>query len=134
VQAGIVPGYLVTVIWWRELGVTGLRTLVAARRKVLAADKWGKAKTLLQAVAVGMGMLVYAGQNTLNAVDIDWRMRLESGGWWGDLLARLLDTNAIPYWLMFLAAVLSLISGIRYFRVNWEIVCEELEEAERVEG
>ena len=134
VQAGLVPGWMITVIWWRELAVTGLRTLVASRSKVLAADKWGKIKTVLQAVAVVVGMLVYATQNTLNAASPDWRMQLENLNWWGELLARLLDTNALTYWLMFVAAVVSLVSGIRYFRVNWGIVCEELEEAERVES
>jgi CDP-diacylglycerol--glycerol-3-phosphate 3-phosphatidyltransferase len=133
VQAGLVPGWMITVIWWRELAVTGLRTLVAARSRILAADKWGKIKTVLQAVAVVVGMLVYCSQNTLNAASADWRMQLENSGWWGDFWARLLDTNALAYWLMFLAAVVSLFSGIRYFRVNWEIVCEELEEAERAE-
>ena len=134
VQAGLVPGWMITVIWWRELAVTGLRTLVAARSKVLAADKWGKVKTVLQAVAIVVGMLVYVVQNSLNAASPDWRMGLENSGWRGDLMARLLDTNALTYWLMFLAAVVSLVSGIRYFRVNWGLVCEELEEAERVEG
>jgi CDP-diacylglycerol--glycerol-3-phosphate 3-phosphatidyltransferase len=134
VQAGLVPGWMITVIWWRELAVTGLRTLVAARSKVLAADKWGKIKTVLQAVAVVVGMLIYATQNSLNASSADWRMQLENSGWWGDFWARLLDTNALTYWLMFVAAVVSLFSGIRYFRVNWGIVCEELEEAERAES
>lgn len=134
VQAGLVPGWMIIVIWWRELAVTGLRTLVAARSRVMAADKWGKIKTVLQGVAIVVGMLVYVVQNTLNAASPDWRMGLENTSWRGELLARLLDTNALTFWLMFIAAVVSLISGIRYFRVNWGLVCEELEEAERVES
>jgi CDP-diacylglycerol--glycerol-3-phosphate 3-phosphatidyltransferase len=134
VQAGLVPGWMITVIWWRELAVTGLRTLVAARSKVMAADKWGKIKTVLQSIAIVVGMLLYVTQNTLNASNPDWRMSLENMNWWGEWLARLLDTSALTYWLMFVAAVVSLYSGIRYFSVNWGIVCEELEEAERVES
>jgi hypothetical protein len=34
---------------------------------------------------------------------------------------------------MFVATILSLWSGIRYFRINWAVICLELEEAERVE-
>ncbi len=134
VDVGIVWGWMVVVIWWRELAVTGLRTLVATRSKVLAADKWGKIKTVLQVVAVVAGMILYVVQNTLNHSSPGWKLRLELSSWWGEGLGMLMDTRAIPLGLMFLAVVVSLVSGIRYFRVNWEIVCEELEEAERVES
>lgn len=133
VQLGLVPGWMIVVIWWRELAVTGLRTLVAARRIVMAADNWGKAKTVLQVVAVVGGMLVYCLQNTLNAYMVDWRLRLENYGSGGELAARILDTNAVPYWAMLAAAVLSLVSGVHYFQKNWPIICLELEDAERVD-
>jgi CDP-diacylglycerol--glycerol-3-phosphate 3-phosphatidyltransferase len=133
VQVGLVPGWMVVLIWWRELAVTGLRTLVAARRTVLAADSWGKAKTVLQVLAVVSGMLVYFLQNTLNRLAEDWRFRLEGAGALGELGARVLDTNAVPYWTMFAAMILSLWSGIRYFRKNWEVVCQELEDAQRAD-
>jgi CDP-diacylglycerol--glycerol-3-phosphate 3-phosphatidyltransferase len=133
VQIGLVPGWMIVIIWWRELAVTGLRTLAATRQSVLAADNWGKAKTVAQVAAVVSGMLVYLLQNTLNSAMGDWRVRLEAQGLAGEWVARVLDTNAIPYWLMFTATVLSLWSGIRYFRENWEAVCLELENAERAE-
>lgn len=134
VQVGLVPGWMIVLIWWRELAVTGLRTLVATRRSVLAADSWGKAKTVLQIVAVVGGMLVFFLQNTLNTAAPDWRLSLENAGVGGELAARILDTNAVPYWTMFAATILSVWSGIRYFRKNWETVCRELEEAEKVEA
>jgi CDP-diacylglycerol--glycerol-3-phosphate 3-phosphatidyltransferase len=134
VQVGLVPGWMIVLTWWRELAVTGLRTLVAARRTVLAADNWGKAKTVFQIVAVVGGMLVYCLQNTLNASMQDWRLHLENAGPGGELAARILDTNAIPYWAMFAATILSLWSGIRYFSKNWSVICLELEEAERVDA
>lgn len=134
VQVGLVPGWMIVVIWWRELAVTGLRTLVATRRTVLAADRWGKLKTVLQAVAVIVGLLLYVVQNTLNDASDGWRLGLENSGAWGELAARILDTNALPYWLMFIATVVSLASGVRYFRVNWELVCQELEDADRAEA
>jgi CDP-diacylglycerol--glycerol-3-phosphate 3-phosphatidyltransferase len=133
VQIGLVPGWMIVVIWWRELAITGLRTLAATRRSVMAADNWGKAKTVLQVAAVISGMVVYILQNTLNSNMADWRLRLEGQGAAGEWAARILDTNAIPYWLMFGAMVLSLFSGIRYFSNNWEAVCLELESAERSE-
>ncbi len=133
VQIGLVPGWMIVVIWWRELAVTGLRTLVATRRTILAADSWGKAKTVLQVAAVISGLILYLLQNTLNTSMPDWRLRLEAQGVGAEWVARFLDTNAIPYWLMFAATILSLWSGIRYFSQNWEAVCLELENAERAE-
>jgi hypothetical protein len=78
-------------------------------------------------------MLLYLLQNTLNGLAEDWRLRLEAQGTAGEWAARIIDTNALPYWLMFAATILSLWSGIRYFRKNWEAVCRELEDAERAE-
>ena len=134
VQVGLVPGWMVVLIWWRELAVTGLRTLVATRRTVLAADSWGKAKTLLQVFTVVLSMMVYFLQNTLNQADEAWRIHWEAAGPLGELAARILDSNAIPFWTMFAATILSVWSGIRYFRKNWEAVCLELEEAEKGEA
>jgi CDP-diacylglycerol--glycerol-3-phosphate 3-phosphatidyltransferase len=134
VQVGLVPGWMVVLIWWRELAVTGLRTLVAARRTVLAADAWGKAKTFSQVVAIVGGMLVYFLQNTLNATMPDWRLHLENVGPGGELCARILDTNAVPLWTMLIATALSLWSGINYFWKNWALICLELEEAEKVDA
>ncbi|HTB23110.1 MAG TPA: CDP-diacylglycerol--glycerol-3-phosphate 3-phosphatidyltransferase [bacterium] len=134
VQVGLVPGWMIVVIWWRELAVTGLRTLVAARRTVLAADAWGKAKTFSQVVAIVGGMLVYFLQNTLNATLPDWRLHLENVGPGGELCARILDTNAVPLWTMLIATALSLWSGINYFWKNWSLICLELEEAEKVDA
>jgi CDP-diacylglycerol--glycerol-3-phosphate 3-phosphatidyltransferase len=135
VQEAIVPGWMVVLTWWRELAVTGLRTLVATRRTVLAADSWGKVKTVLQVVAVIAGMLVYALRKTLDAYyrsPNGWQYDLSAYG--GEFLRIVLDTNAVPYWAMFFATIVSAWSGIRYFRKNWEAVCLELEDAERAEA
>ena len=43
-----VPGWVVFLIIARELAITGLRTLAAGKGVVLAADKWGKIKTVSQ--------------------------------------------------------------------------------------
>ncbi|MGH7442779.1 MAG: CDP-diacylglycerol--glycerol-3-phosphate 3-phosphatidyltransferase [bacterium] len=134
VQLGLVPGWMIVVIWWRELAVMGLRTLMAARRHVLAADAWGKAKTALQVVAVVGGMVVYCLQNTLNADAPDWRLHLSNYGSAGELFARVLDTNAVAYWAMLAATGLAVASGIHYFQKNWDVVCLELEDAERVDS
>jgi len=53
-----VPGWVVFCIIARELAVTGLRTLAAGKGTVLAADKWGKLKTITQMVWICYGLLL----------------------------------------------------------------------------
>ncbi len=50
--AGRIPSWAVIVITSRELIITSLRTAAALKNKVLAADKFGKLKTIFQLIAV----------------------------------------------------------------------------------
>ena len=53
-----VPGWVVFLIVARELTVTGLRTIAADKGMVIAADKWGKVKTVSQMVWICYGLLM----------------------------------------------------------------------------
>ena len=55
VQIGIVPGWMLVIILFREFIVSGLRT--AADGTVIAAGKTGKLKTILQMIAVPLLLL-----------------------------------------------------------------------------
>ncbi len=50
--AGRIPSWTVIVITSRELIITSLRTMAALKNKVVAADKFGKLKTIFQLIAV----------------------------------------------------------------------------------
>ncbi|WP_022662671.1 CDP-diacylglycerol--glycerol-3-phosphate 3-phosphatidyltransferase [Paucidesulfovibrio longus] len=52
VQQGRAPAWVVILIIGRELAVTGMRAIAAERGLVVAADKYGKLKTVLQIVAL----------------------------------------------------------------------------------
>lgn len=52
VQNGIMPGWMLIVILFREFAVAGIRTVAASEGIVIAAGKSGKAKTVLQMIAV----------------------------------------------------------------------------------
>jgi CDP-diacylglycerol---glycerol-3-phosphate 3-phosphatidyltransferase len=62
IPLGRAPAWMVVVIIGRELMVTGLRGLAAAEGIILAPDRWGKAKTLLQMVAITALILHYPYQ------------------------------------------------------------------------
>lgn len=52
VGRGLIPAWMVVVIVARELAITGLRLLAASKNVVLAAEGYGKHKTLWQMVAI----------------------------------------------------------------------------------
>jgi CDP-diacylglycerol--glycerol-3-phosphate 3-phosphatidyltransferase len=51
VEAKIIPAWAVIIIVARELAITGLRMLAASKNKVLAAERYGKHKTVSQMAA-----------------------------------------------------------------------------------
>lgn len=57
VGRGLMPAWMVVLIVSRELAITGLRLLAAAKNVVLAAEGYGKHKTVSQMVAI-ISMLV----------------------------------------------------------------------------
>ncbi len=53
------PAWIVIIIICRELAVTGMRAVAAEMGEVVAADKFGKAKTLAQSLAGGFLIFHY---------------------------------------------------------------------------
>jgi CDP-diacylglycerol--glycerol-3-phosphate 3-phosphatidyltransferase len=90
IPLGRVPAWIAFVIIGRELAVTGLRALAAAEGIILAPDRWGKTKTLLQMAALTALILHYPYQ----ALDFQ---RLGTG-------------------LLWLALIVTLTSGVGYFQ------------------
>ncbi len=61
VQYQLLPAWVAVVIVSREFLVTGLRMLALQKETVIAADIWGKIKTVLQMVMMGVGGLAWIG-------------------------------------------------------------------------
>ncbi len=59
IPLGRVEAWLVFVIIGRELAVTGLRAIAASEGLVIAADRWGKLKTIVQMAALFALILHY---------------------------------------------------------------------------
>jgi CDP-diacylglycerol--glycerol-3-phosphate 3-phosphatidyltransferase len=86
---GRVPAWMAFLIVGRELAVTGLRGLAATEGIILAPDRWGKAKTLLQMAALTALILHYP-----------------FGG---------VDFHLLGMGLLWLALITTLASGVGYF-------------------
>jgi CDP-diacylglycerol--glycerol-3-phosphate 3-phosphatidyltransferase len=88
VQLGWIEGWIAVVIISREIMVTGLRSVAADKGLVIAADKYGKLKTIIQCVAMCPLILHYT--------------------WWG------FDPRGVGTVLIYIALVLTIFSGVNY--------------------
>jgi CDP-diacylglycerol--glycerol-3-phosphate 3-phosphatidyltransferase len=93
IPLGRVPAWMVFLIIGRELAVTGLRGLAATEGIILAPDRWAKAKTLLQMMALTALILNYS------YVGIDFH-ELGTALLWLALLATLIS-GASYFWGFF---------------------------------
>lgn len=92
---------IVTIIIAREFMVSALRLIAASKGTVLAADIWGKAKTMVQMIAIPICMLIPFLAVVASSV-----------GW-------LILTVKIIGWVTIGAAtVLTIISGVNYMVKN----------------
>lgn len=96
VQYGVIPAWMVMIIIGREFAVTGLRAIAASEGIVIAASWWGKIKTVIQIIAIILGLvsLIYI-QNYLKYITII---------------------------AIYCAVLITLISGIDYFVKNRKVI------------
>lgn len=117
-----IPAWMVVFIVGREFVLTGLRAVAASRGQLLAADDGGKFKTAVQnaVIITILGRLIVT-----TALEQRYGLTLDSlfqrGGWAAEA-ARLLDWT--PYWLVFGATLVSLITGVSYLRKHWSLLKE----------
>ena len=99
---------VICIVLAREFAVSGIRLIAAANpkgSKVIAAGMMGKAKTVFQMVASMLGLLSIA----LFALDI---MGAETYAW----------MNLITNGLMWIMAVLTVVSGMQYIIPNVDLI------------
>ncbi len=103
VQRGLCSAWIVIIILAREFLVTSLRLIAVGEGKVLAANMWGKVKTVTQITAV---VVVFLLQETAYL------------GW----LPEWLPYGAVGTGLLWISAVATLLSGAMYLWENRSLV------------
>ncbi len=114
VSLGLAPVWMVLLIIAREFMVTSIRLVAASSGIVLAANGWGKAKTVTQMVAI-IFILVVQYLAELGELGIV------------PLLAEsaMLDAYLLAGNILLLAATAaSVISGVVYLKQNWSVISE----------
>lgn len=90
---------VLAVILFREFAVAGVRMLAAETGTVIAANMWGKVKTVLQMLTI---IFYYFG------IALTWGNSVMIGA----------DCVFLSYWLCWLVAIATAISGIKYLWDN----------------
>ncbi|AYD40083.1 CDP-diacylglycerol--glycerol-3-phosphate 3-phosphatidyltransferase [Clostridium fermenticellae] len=109
VEYHIIPSWVAIIIIAREFAVSGLRTVAAAEGKVIAASKWGKAKTVTQIIAIILALI------NLNYNHVSLGVLKKFITYPHKFLN--ITTDAV----MALAIIMTIISGLEYFVNNNDI-------------
>ena len=98
---GVCSPVVLCIILAREFAVSGLRMVAASAKdgKVIAANMWGKVKTVLQMLTI---IFYYFGTALT----------------WGNSIMIGADCVFLSYWLCWLVAVVTAVSGIKYLWDN----------------
>ncbi len=116
VQMQLVPAWMVAVIMAREFLITGLRQIAQNQKVIIAASRAGKHKTVSQIVAVSVVLAIVCIRATVEGTQGRWEVVLAKLGGLGDFINDLVWYG--PYWLMFYATVMSILSGLDYLAKN----------------
>lgn len=110
VELGIMAAWMTIVIVARELAITGLRMLAASKNKVLAAERYGKHKTISQMIAINSALVV--------ASYPEW------GKWTANVFGPWAPTFA-QVWIL-ISVILTAFSGAIYLWKNREFFLDDL--------
>jgi len=116
VGRGLMPAWMVALIVARELAITGLRLLAAARNVVLAAEGCGKHKTTSQMVAIISILVTISYAQWGSWAQAVFEFRVLGGPWvvWFTEAAK---------WV---AVFFTVLSGVLYLRRNRSLYLQDL--------
>lgn len=112
VQIGLTNAIILILIISREFVVTSIRLVASSQGKVVAANNWGKAKTVSQIVSVLLVMIMQyiLELDSLGAISLTDRTQTAS------------IFNIASDVLMWIAVAFTLISGIIYIVQNFDFI------------
>ncbi|MDE7389978.1 MAG: CDP-diacylglycerol--glycerol-3-phosphate 3-phosphatidyltransferase [Lachnospiraceae bacterium] len=114
VQQQIIGAAFLIIALFREFTVTSVRLVAAGSGKVVAANMWGKAKTVSQMIAIIAVLAdLYLVELFSNGI-ITY-----PGGVLKDFVGAVNVVNTILLWI---TAVLTVISGVVYIKDNFEFI------------
>lgn len=116
VELGLISSVAVILILFREFAVTSVRLVAVENGKVIAANMWGKAKTVSQMIAV---IFIFVSQYFLELVDMNLISSLCIPASMDTLRLVIYGCNNFFVWI---SVALTVISGIVYIRDNYSFI------------
>lgn len=102
VEQGLASSVAVVLVMAREFAITSIRLLAVEQGRVIAANNWGKAKTVSQMVAIILILLLQY-----------------LAGFWPQILEPVTLAGEVLIWISTFFAV---VSGVIYLKDNWDVV------------
>jgi CDP-diacylglycerol--glycerol-3-phosphate 3-phosphatidyltransferase len=115
VGRGWLPAWMVVIVVTRELAITGLRLLAASKNLVLAAERFGKHKTISQIVAI-ISVLVLNGYQEWGPIGRIFGFNIFGEPW-------VIWFTSLSIWV---AVILTFSSGVVYLWRNRGLYLVEL--------
>lgn len=116
-QLGLCDSVAIIIVLFREFTVTSIRLVAASKGEVVAANIWGKIKTVVQMVAI---ITILTMQGFLGLVNDFGLFGLSP-----EVIATMSDVfKIIGFVLIWISTVLALISGIIYIIQNKKFIQE----------
>jgi CDP-diacylglycerol--glycerol-3-phosphate 3-phosphatidyltransferase len=111
INLGVRTDLVIMIMMAREFLVAGMRMAAAVEGEVIAANKFGKAKTFLQMATTGMTFLLLA------IMEKDGEIIIATNGFNAPNWLNIYCT--IAFWIV---AVVTLLSGLKYTKDGWYLI------------
>lgn len=111
VELHVVPSWAAVIIIAREFAVSGLRSIAASQGKVIAASWWGKIKTVIQIIAIILLLLEVNISDSQYLTEVVFK-----NTFWKQFFL------IIPPIMLWLAVIITLMSGYEYYKNNKEAI------------
>ena len=134
VKLGLCGAIPLIIIIFREFTVTSIRLVAAAKGKVIAANMWGKIKTVTQIVSIVAIFLMQTAMDIIAQVSAGttfsfteyemMRATQDANPLFGTLLTCFDVFNIIGHVLLWIVAVITVISGVKYVVDNKDVIAD----------
>lgn len=134
VKLGLCGAIPLIIIIFREFTVTSIRLVAASKGKVIAANIWGKVKTVCQIVAIVTIFVLQTAMDILSLVLLGRVQPIEAYDYaaatsmsftaYYDLSLVFHIFNIIGQVLLWAVAVITVISGVKYLVDNREVISD----------
>lgn len=129
VKLGLCGAIPLIIIIFREFAVTSVRLVAASKGKVIAANMWGKVKTVTQIIAIVTIFVLQTALDIISLAMVGWIVPngdFYAYSWTAYYTLGTISNvfNIIGQVLLWIVAIITVISGVKYLVDNKEVISE----------